>query len=88
MVLGMPRQCVPVFWRASGGNPVRQHETGGRQTAAEAGELHAEPPIGGFRGIWFLADPIKGESYRLKEREEFMKQKQLIVNTPFDQGNC
>lgn len=30
---------------------------------------------------------IKGESYRLKERKEFMKQKQLIVNTLFDQEN-
>jgi DNA replication protein DnaC len=27
---------------------------------------------------------IKGESYRLKERKEFMKQKQHIVNTLFD----
>ncbi|WP_232745026.1 ATP-binding protein, partial [Salmonella enterica] len=26
---------------------------------------------------------IKGESYRLKERKEFMKQKQQIVNTLF-----
>ncbi len=30
---------------------------------------------------------IKGDSYRLKERKEFMKQKQQIVNTLFDQGN-
>lgn len=30
---------------------------------------------------------IKGESYRLKERKEFMKQKHLVVNTLFDQGN-
>jgi len=30
---------------------------------------------------------IKGESYRLKERREFMKQKQHIANTLFDQGN-
>jgi DNA replication protein DnaC len=30
---------------------------------------------------------IKGESYRLKERKEFMKQKQHIVNTLFEQGN-
>ena len=29
---------------------------------------------------------IKGESYRLKERKEFMKQKQQIVNTLFEQG--
>jgi len=29
---------------------------------------------------------IKGESYRLKERKEFMKQKQHIVNTLFEQG--
>lgn len=29
---------------------------------------------------------IKGESYRLKERKEFMKQKQQIVNTLFDQS--
>jgi DNA replication protein DnaC len=28
---------------------------------------------------------IKGESYRLKERKEFMKQKQVAVNTLFDQ---
>jgi len=28
---------------------------------------------------------IKGESYRLKERKEFMKQKQHIVNTLFEQ---
>jgi DNA replication protein DnaC len=30
---------------------------------------------------------IKGESYRLKERKELMKQKQHIVNTLFEQGN-
>ncbi len=30
---------------------------------------------------------IKGESYRLKERKEFMRQKQQIVNTLFEQGN-
>ena len=30
---------------------------------------------------------IKGESYRLKERKEYMKQKQHIVNTLFEQGN-
>ncbi len=30
---------------------------------------------------------IKGESYRLKERREFMRQKQQIVNTLFEQGN-
>ncbi len=30
---------------------------------------------------------IKGESYRLKERKEFMKQKLHIVNTLFEQGN-
>lgn len=30
---------------------------------------------------------IKGESYRLKERKEFMKQKQQVVNTIFEQGN-
>jgi len=29
---------------------------------------------------------IKGESYRLKERKEHMKQKQHIVNTLFEQG--
>lgn len=29
---------------------------------------------------------IKGESYRLKERKEYMKQKQHIVNTIFEQG--
>ncbi|MCL2110762.1 MAG: IS21-like element helper ATPase IstB [Clostridiales bacterium] len=29
---------------------------------------------------------IKGESYRLKERKEFMKQKQLTVNTLFDES--
>lgn len=29
---------------------------------------------------------IKGESYRLKERKEFMKQKEKIVNTLFEQG--
>ncbi len=29
---------------------------------------------------------IKGESYRLKERKEFMRQKQQIVNTLFEQG--
>ena len=29
---------------------------------------------------------IKGESYRLKERKELMKQKQQIVNTLFDAG--
>jgi DNA replication protein DnaC len=29
---------------------------------------------------------IKGESYRLKERKEYMKQKQLVVNTLFSQG--
>ncbi|MCM1236166.1 MAG: ATP-binding protein, partial [Ruminococcus flavefaciens] len=31
---------------------------------------------------------IKGESYRLKERKEFMRQKQQIVNTLFQQGNA
>ncbi len=31
---------------------------------------------------------IKGESYRLKERKEFMRQKQQIVNTLFVQGNA
>ena len=30
---------------------------------------------------------IKGESYRLKERKELMRQKQKIVNTLFQQGN-
>ena len=30
---------------------------------------------------------IKGESYRLKERKEFMRQKQQLVNTLFEQGN-
>ena len=29
---------------------------------------------------------IKGESYRLKERKEYMKQKQHITNTLFEQG--
>ena len=29
---------------------------------------------------------IKGESYRLKERKEYMKQKQHVVNTIFEQG--
>ena len=29
---------------------------------------------------------IKGESYRLKERKEYMKQKQQIVNTLFEQN--
>ena len=29
---------------------------------------------------------IKGKSYRLKERKEFMKQKQHVVNTLFEQG--
>ena len=29
---------------------------------------------------------IKGESYRLKERKEFMKQKQQVVNTLFEAG--
>jgi len=29
---------------------------------------------------------IKGESYRLKERKEFMRQKQQIVNTLFEHG--
>ena len=31
---------------------------------------------------------IKGESFRLKERKEFMRQKQQIVNTLFEQGNA
>ena len=31
---------------------------------------------------------IKGESYRLKERKEFMRQKQMIVNTLFQQGDA
>lgn len=30
---------------------------------------------------------IKGGSYRLKERKEFMRQEQQIVNTLFEQGN-
>ena len=29
---------------------------------------------------------IKGESYRLKERKEYMKQKQQTVNTLFEQN--
>ena len=29
---------------------------------------------------------IRGKSYRLKERKEFMRQKQQIVNTLFEQG--
>ena len=29
---------------------------------------------------------IEGESYRLKERKKFMRQKQQIVNTLFEQG--
>ena len=29
---------------------------------------------------------IKGESYRLKERKEYMKQKQQIINTLFEQN--
>lgn len=29
-----------------------------------------------------------GESYRLKERKEFMRQKQQIINTLFEQGNA
>ena len=29
---------------------------------------------------------IKGESYRLKERKEYMKQKQHVINTLFEQG--
>ena len=29
---------------------------------------------------------IKGESYRLKERKEFMEQKQQIVNTLFERN--
>jgi len=29
---------------------------------------------------------IKGESYRLKERKKYMKQKQQVVNTLFDQS--
>ena len=31
---------------------------------------------------------IKGESYRLKERKEFMRQKQQIVNSLFVQANA
>ncbi len=31
---------------------------------------------------------IKGESYRLKERKEFMRRKQQIVSTLFEQGNA
>ena len=30
---------------------------------------------------------IKGESYRLKERKEFMRQKKQIVNTLFERGS-
>jgi DNA replication protein DnaC len=30
---------------------------------------------------------IKGESYRLKERKEHMKQKQQVANTLFDPAN-
>ena len=36
----------------------------------------------------FTSINIKGESYRLKERKEFMRQKQQIVNTLFEQGSC
>ena len=31
---------------------------------------------------------IKGGSYRLEERKEYMKQKQHIVNTLFEQGQA
>jgi len=30
---------------------------------------------------------IKGESYRLKERKEFMRKKEITVNTLFDEIN-
>ena len=30
---------------------------------------------------------IKGASYRLKERKDFMRRKQQIVNTLFEQGS-
>ncbi len=30
---------------------------------------------------------IKGESYHLKERKEFVRQKHPIINTLFEQGN-
>jgi hypothetical protein len=31
-----------------------------------------------------MINNIKGESYRLKERKEFMKQKASVVNTLFE----
>ena len=31
---------------------------------------------------------LPGESYRLKERKEFMRQKRQIVNSRFEQGNA
>ena len=36
---------IPVFWRVSGRDPVRQHETGGRETAAETGGQYPKPPV-------------------------------------------
>ena len=35
--------------------------------------------------VYCIVIDIKGESYRLKERKEFMRQKQQIVNALFEQ---
>ena len=36
---------IPVFWRVSGREPVRQYETGGSETTAEAGGQYPKPPV-------------------------------------------
>ena len=41
----MSPECIPVFWRVSGRDPVRQHEAGGSETASETGGQHPEPAV-------------------------------------------
>ena len=41
----MSPECSPVFWRVSGRDPVRQHETGGSETAAQTRRFHPEPAV-------------------------------------------
>lgn len=41
----LPSECVPVLRRISGGNPVRQQETGRSETFAQARGFHLEPTV-------------------------------------------
>lgn len=41
----VPPKRIPVFWRVSGRDPVRQYETGSSETAAETGGQYPKPPV-------------------------------------------